>query len=71
MPIPMQVNAVDTLTMHGQLSDVKHYLRFCKFDVSDSNIDDFSRAVEILDDVIIQLKDINIGGQDGQHTTNT
>lgn len=70
MPIPMQVNVVDTLTMQGQLNDAKHYLRFCKFDVSDNNIDDFTRAVEILDGVISELKIINSGDQNGQHTTN-
>ena len=64
----MRINQFDALTMQGQLNDAKHYLRYCKFDVSDSNINDFSRAVAILDSVIERLKDAGSDNKSEQQT---
>ena len=64
----MRINQFDALTMQGQLNDAKHYLRYCKFDVSDSNIGDFSRAITILDGVIERLKDAGSDNKSEQQT---
>ena len=63
----MRINQFDALTMQGQLNDAKHYLRYCKFDVSDSNINDFSRAMAILDGVIERLKDAGSDSSDNKN----
>lgn len=63
----MRINQFDALTMQGQLNDAKHYLRYCKFDVSDSNINDFSRAITILDSVIERLKDAGSDSSDNKN----
>ena len=64
----MRINQFDALAMQGQLNDAKHYLRYCKFDVSDSNINDFSRAMAILDGVIERLKDAGSDNKSEQQT---
>lgn len=64
----MRINQFDALVMQGQLNDAKHYLRYCKFDVSDSNIGDFSRAITILDGVIERLKDAGSDNKSEQQT---